>query len=113
MKDIDVVLLCVDLANASTLQSFSDSFFEKIIEYVRSDQRRSFRVIIVGLKCDKQFRSKVEEEALLKKCRELQLPFHKVSSLNGTNIELVLKEIINYRDKNLTTLTIEDKISNL
>ncbi|KAL4468143.1 hypothetical protein ABPG72_019147 [Tetrahymena utriculariae] len=113
LKDIEVVLLCVDLAKAQTLQSFSDSFFEKIIEYVRQQGNRSFRVIIVGLKSDKQCRNKNEEDALNKKCRELQLPFIKVSSLEETNIQQVLNEIMNYRDKNLTSMTIEEKISNL
>lgn len=70
-------------------------------------------MIIVGLKSDKAFRNKTEEDAMMKKCREIKLPFLGVSSLNSTNIDLVLKEIINYKEKNLTTLTIEEKISNL
>lgn len=49
----------------------------------------------------------------MRKCRELELPFYLVSSLKLTNIPNVLEEILKYKEKNITTQSIEEKISNL
>lgn len=92
------------------MQSFSDSFFEKIIYHVRELNLR-LRVLIVGCKVDKTVRNKTQEEELEKKTSEISLPFFKVSSINKTNIVAVLNALLDYTVKNLTPESVEEQVS--
>lgn len=99
------MLLCVDLSNASTMTSFSDDFFEKVLEHSRTHPESTLRLIIVGCKCDKSIRNHKEEEELSAKCRELSIPFFEVSALLGTHIQDLLEGIIS-EEKNITSVTV-------
>lgn len=57
LKEIEVVIVCVDLSNVSTMFGFIDSFFEKILDYIRLDLKRALRVVVVGSKSDKHFKN--------------------------------------------------------
>ena len=107
----EIILLCVDLSNLQTIHSFSDDYFEIILQDILQNPEKQYKIIVVGCKCDKKVRNKIEENNLKLKCQELNINYVPISSYKNYSIDILFGMILDYQNKNIKTSTIQEQIS--
>ncbi|EGR34718.1 protein kinase domain protein [Ichthyophthirius multifiliis] len=110
LNEADVVLVCVDLSNKSTIENCQENFFEIILSYITKNTEKEFRCIVVGCKSDLLINQQ-EEESIQQQCRNLRIPYISVSSLKNKRVTDLLNQIQDFKNININKDTVQDQIS--